>query len=140
MAFLDGSFAPAKRGGQHVGVTKKGKGTKWMLAVDGAGLPLGFHLASSNIAEVKLADRGYDSGTFRATLRCRGICECIPRKRRPSTWRAKRGNPVDTCRDDYRQRSMVERSFAWLGNLRRLLIHWEHLSSIYRSWYTVAVL
>ena len=28
MAFLDGSFVPAKKGGEHVGLTKKGKGTK----------------------------------------------------------------------------------------------------------------
>jgi transposase len=33
MAFLDGSFAPAKNGGDKVGLTKKGKGTKWMLVV-----------------------------------------------------------------------------------------------------------
>jgi hypothetical protein len=31
-------------------------------------------------------------------------------------------------------------SFAWLGNFRRLLIHWEHEFSVYRSWFTVAVL
>jgi hypothetical protein len=57
MAFLDGSFAPAKKGGDKVGLTKKGKGTKWMLVVDGHGLPLGFHLASSGTAEVKLAEQ-----------------------------------------------------------------------------------
>src|SRR5215471_4270368 len=32
IAFLDGSFVPAKRGGEKVGLTRKGKGTKWMLA------------------------------------------------------------------------------------------------------------
>src|SRR6516162_7055968 len=120
MSYLDGSFAPAKRGGEQVGVTKKGKGTKWMLVVDGTGLPLGFHLELANVAEVKLAartlaaisvprargrpkcrpeklvaDRGYDSSAFRATLRRRGIRMCIPPKRRPTNWRAKRGRPVD---------------------------------------------
>src|SRR6516225_5792212 len=98
MAFLDGSFVPAKNGGAHVGLTKKGKGTKWMLVVDGNGLPLGFHLDSANRAEVRLAqqtldtikvtrphgrpkqrpeklvaDRGYDSHAFRQALRRRGI-------------------------------------------------------------------
>jgi transposase len=112
MAFLDGSFAPAKKGGEKVGLTKKGKGTKWMLVVDGNGLPLGFHLASASTAEVRLAeqtldtirvsrprgrpkrrpeklvaDRGYDSGGFRSTLRRRGIRMCIPPKRRPSAAR-----------------------------------------------------
>jgi transposase len=165
MAFLDGSFAPAKKGGDTVGLTKKGKGTKWMLVIDGNGLPLGFHLASATTAEVTLAehtldtvsvprprgrpkqrpqklvaDRGYDSRAFRRALRQRGIHMCIPPKRRPKHWKAKRGRPVVARTDDYRQRYKVERSFAWLGNFRRLLIRWEHLSSVYRSFFTVAVL
>lgn len=61
MAFLDGSFAPAKKGGEYVGLTRKGKGTKWMLVVDGNGLPLGFHLDSANRAEVRLAQQTLDS-------------------------------------------------------------------------------
>lgn len=165
MAFLDGSFAPAKKGGEHVGLTRKGKGTKWMLVVDGNGLPLGFHLDSANRAEVRLAeqtldtirvarphgrpkqrpeklvaDRGYDSRAFRRALRRRGIRMCIPSKRRPATWKAKRGRPVVARKEDYRRRFTVERSFAWLGNFRRLLIRWEHHMSVYRSWFTVAVL
>src|SRR5262249_35721457 len=119
MCFLDGSFAPAKKGGQQVGLTKKGKGTKWMLVIDGNGLPLGFHLERATTAEVRLAaatldtisvarlrgrprrrpeklvaDRAYDSSAFRAMLRRRGIGRCIPPKRRPARWRPKRGRPV----------------------------------------------
>ncbi len=30
MAFFDGSLAPSEKGGEQAGVTKKGKGTKWM--------------------------------------------------------------------------------------------------------------
>jgi transposase InsO family protein len=119
MAFLDGSFVPAKKGGEHVGFTRKGKGTKWMLVVDASGVPLGFHLDSANRAEVRLAqqtldtlnvvrlrsrpkqrpaklvaDRGYYSSAFRRVLRARGIRRCIPPKRRPKHWKAKRGRPV----------------------------------------------
>jgi transposase len=165
IAFLDGSFVPAKRGGEQVGLTKKGKGTKWMLVTDGNGLPLGFHLESASRAEVRLAqqtldtikvarphgrpkqrpkklvaDRGYDSGGFRQELRRRGIGMCIPPKRRPKHWKAKRGRPVVARKEEFRLRYKVERSFAWLGNFRRLLIRWEHLFSVYRSWFTVAVL
>src|SRR5215831_3580436 len=61
MAFLDGSFVPAKKGGDKVGLTKKGKGTKWMLVVDGNGLPLGFRLDSASRAEVRLAQRTLDT-------------------------------------------------------------------------------
>lgn len=91
-------------GGDKVGLTKKGKGTKWMLVVDGNGLPLGFHLDSASLAEVRLAertldtvrvarprgrpkqrpaqliaDRGYDSRAFRAALRRCGIRMCTSR-------------------------------------------------------------
>jgi transposase len=61
MAFLDGSFVPAKKGGDKVGLTKKGKGAKWMLVVDGNGLPLGFHLDGANRAEVRLAEQTLDT-------------------------------------------------------------------------------
>src|SRR5258708_2951765 len=146
MAFLDGSFVPAKKGGDQVGLTRKGKGTKWMLVVEGNGLPLGFHLDSASRAEVRLAeqtldtlsvvrprarppqrpeklgaDRGYDSRAFRHALRRRGIQMCIPAKRRPATWRAKRGRPVLARKDDYRLPYQVERSVPCLGNYRRLL-------------------
>jgi transposase len=34
-SFLDGSFAPAKKGARKSEKTKRGKGTKWMVVVDG---------------------------------------------------------------------------------------------------------
>jgi transposase len=148
-----------------VGLTRKGKGTKWMLVVDGHGLPLGFHLAGANQAEVRLAaqtldsirvarprgrpkrrpaklvaDRGYDSRSFRTALRCRGMAMCIPPKRRPASWRARRGRPVVARKEDYQRRFTVERSFAWLGTYRRLLIRWERLFVVYRSFFIVALL
>jgi transposase len=160
MAFPDGSFVPAKKGGEHVGLTRKGKGTTWMLVVDGNVLTLGFHLDSANRAEGQLAqqtldtinvarphgrlkqrpmklvaDRGYDSSAFRRLLRRRGIGMCIPTQRRPVTWRAKRGRPVVARTQEYRLRYNVERSFAWLGNYRRLLIRWDHLFAVYRSFF-----
>jgi transposase len=165
IGFIDGSFAPAKRGGDKVGLTRKGKGTKWMLVVDGNGVPLGFHLDSAACAEVRLAertldtirvmrprgrprqrpkklvaDRGYDSKGFRCALRRRGIQMCIPPKRRPATWRVKRGRPVVVRKADYGLRYRVERSFAWLGNFRRLLIRWEHCCAIYHSFFSVALM
>jgi hypothetical protein len=65
---------------------------------------------------------------------------CIPPKRRPKHWKAKRGRPVVVRKDDYRLRYKVERSFAWFGNFRRLLIRWEHLFSVYRSLFTFGAL
>jgi transposase len=42
-------------------------------------------------------------------------------------------------KDDYHQRFTVERSFAWLGNFRRLLIRWERHFSVYRSFFAFGV-
>jgi hypothetical protein len=87
-----------------------------------------------------VADRGYDSRVFRRMLRGRGIRMCIPPKRRPAQWKSKRGRPVVACKNDTQLRFTVERSFAWLGNFRRRLIRWERLFTVYRRWFTVALL
>jgi transposase len=102
-SFLDASFAPAKKRGECVSKTKRGKGTKWMVVVDGSGIPLGSQLASANPAEVTLAestlkkvsvpqprgrarsrplrviaDRGYNSDPLRWRLLKRGILLITP--------------------------------------------------------------
>src|SRR5919204_3504810 len=94
-----------EKGGPKVGTTKRGKGTKWMVLVDGAGTPLGAYLEAASPAEVTLlertldtvavgrpgkpgrprqrparliADRGDDSHPRRARLVRRGIAPIIP--------------------------------------------------------------
>jgi transposase len=71
IVFLDGSFVPAKKGGDHVGLTKKGKGTKWMLVVDGNGLPW----ASTSTAPTRLryAWRPSRPWTPSGPLACAGV-------------------------------------------------------------------
>src|SRR3989304_9068168 len=66
------------RGGDAVGATKRGKGTKWMVVVDGQGLPLGSQLTSASPAEVTLAEAPLDAivasaraGDRRQSLRLR---------------------------------------------------------------------
>ena len=49
-------LCPREKRGAGVGKTKKGKGTKWMLLVDGAGTPLGAHLDSARPSETKLLE------------------------------------------------------------------------------------
>lgn len=142
--------------GAGVGKTKKGKGTKLMLVTDTQGTPIGFLLESASPAEVKLApatlatvrvksrqgqlrtrprqlvaDRAYDSRTFRESLRKRGIKVCIPTRHRPKNWRKKRGRPRVLDKAAYKNRYKIERTFAWMGNFRRLLIRWEHLLCVY---------
>jgi hypothetical protein len=47
---------PSQKGGFCVAKTKRGKGTKIMLLVDGHGTPLGVDIASASPAEVKLIE------------------------------------------------------------------------------------
>jgi transposase len=136
-----------------------------MRVTDAKGMPIGFKLCAANHSEHKLAqptmeqinirqkrgrpksrpkalcaDRGYASNTFRSYLRARGIKPCIPDKRRPGHWRSKRGRPTTYDRERYKKRFIIERSFAWLGNYRRLLIRWEHIFSVYRAFFLLALI
>ncbi len=43
-----------KKGGHKVGKTKRRKGTKWMVLVDGSGTLLRAYLDSASLSEVKL--------------------------------------------------------------------------------------
>ena len=134
-----------------------------MLVAEGNGLPIGFRLASASPHEVKLAvptlqtvrvprrgkgrprqrpeelvaDKAYDSKSFRRSLRCRGIKPTIPNYERPPRKRPKRGRPVKTG-PGYAERWKIERTFAWLGNFRRLLVRQEHILSTFRAFFLVA--
>jgi transposase len=55
--FIDGSFAPAKRGGAAVGKTKRGQGSQIMAVVEAHGLPLAVTLESATPHEVKLVEQ-----------------------------------------------------------------------------------
>lgn len=135
-----------------------------MLATDGSGTPIGFHLAGANHSEHKLAeqtlatirvkrkrgraktrpkqlcaDRGYTSKAFRSYLHKRDIKACIPDKRRPKSWRPKRGRPIRHDAELYKQRFIIERTFAWLGYYRRLLVRWENTFSVYRGFFLLAL-
>jgi transposase len=160
--FSGRQFRSSKKRGFGVGNTRKGKGTKWMVVADGKGIPLGSQLASANTAEVSLAeatleqisvpragrgrpqkrplrviaDRGYDSDALRWRLLERGILLICPhRKGRRQADR----NDARTLRR-YRKRWKIERTFAWLGNYRRLLVRHENHLLMYRAFFHLACL
>ncbi|MDZ7379454.1 MAG: DDE transposase, partial [candidate division KSB1 bacterium] len=54
--FSGRQFRSSQKGGFAVGKTKRRKGTKWMVVVDGSGIPLGSQLAWASPAEVTLAE------------------------------------------------------------------------------------
>jgi transposase len=115
-------------------------GSKHHLLVDAAGVPLAVALTSGNRSDVTqllplvdgitplagkvgrprqqpdriVADRGYDHDTYRRELWRRGVKPII----------AHRGTEHGSGLG--RWRWVVERTFAWMRNYRRLRIRWEH--------------
>lgn len=144
---------PGKKRGADIGKTKRGKGTKCMVVGDGKGVPLGVCLSSASAAEIRLApqalrtvavpragagrprqrmlrliaDRAYDGEGFRKHLAARGIelvCPHRKNRRRPAT--------QDGCKlRRYRRRWRIERTIAWLGHFRRLVVRYERLTSVF---------
>ena len=143
---------PGEKGGAKIGPTKRGKGTKWMVLVDGAGTPLGAYLDAASPAEVTLlektldsqpirgkpqrliADRGYDSNAVRRLLTLRGIQPIIPA--RSNNMRAT--DQDGRCLRRYRRRWIVERTFAWLGHFRRLTVRYDRLLATYGGFFHLA--
>ena len=136
-----------------------------MLVADGNGLPLGLYLARANHHEVKLAvptlqtvrvlrlrgqgrpkqrpkelvaDKAYDSRSFRRWLRSKGIKPTIPTYERRKRKRPKIERPLAEVGSGYAERWKVERTFAWLGNFRRLLVRHERYLVTFRAFFLVA--
>ncbi len=123
-----------------------------MVVVDGQGLPLGSQLTSASPAEVTLAeatlepipveaqpervitDKAYDSDHLRVALSSRGmelICPHRTNRRRPKTQDGRKLRR-------YRRRWKIERTFAWLGNFRRLVVRYERHLLMYASFFHLA--
>ena len=127
-----------------------------MVVVDGQGVPLGSQLTSATPAEVRfaeptldairigtgrpkqplrvIADRGYDSNPLRLRLRKRGILLIAPHRRNRTRNLMNDGRMLRR----YRKRWKVERTFAWLGNYRRLVVRYDRRLSMYRAFFHLA--
>jgi len=148
-----------QKGGAAVGKTKRGKGTKWMVLVDGQGLPLGVRLESASSGEATLAeatlqevrvprpkgrprqkperviaDRAYDSDPLRERLMKRGIELIVPYRSNNKQRRYEDGRKLRR----YKRRWIIERTNAWFGQFRRLLVRHEHLIATYRAFFYLA--
>lgn len=132
-----------------------------MVLVDGAGTPLGVYLDAATPAEVTLLeatlatvavrrrhragrprqkptrlilDRGYDSNPLRRRLAQRGIEPIIPARSNRHSASHQDGRTLRR----YRHRWIVERTIAWLGHFRRLLIRHERFTRIYGAFLHLA--
>lgn len=149
--FIDGSFAPAKRGGPAVGKTKKGKGSKIMAIVEAQGLPIAATIDSANPHEVKLVeqtldarfldeqperligDKAYDADQLDADLAAQGIAVIAPH-RENRLHRTQDGRPLRRKK----RRWKVERFFAWLQPFRRVITRWEVKAENYLGFVNLA--
>jgi transposase len=136
--YIDGTFAPAKRGGLQVGKTKRGKGSKLLAVADGEGLPLAVLISSATPHEVTLVqstlearfveerptrligDKAYDSDQLDTELAAQGI-EVIAPHRQNRVHKTQDGRRLRR----YKKRWRVERLFAWRHGFRRLVVRWE---------------
>lgn len=115
--------------------------TKRHLITDGGGLPLAVAVTAANVNDYHqllplldqlsvpadgravLADRGYDAKAVREGISARGYTPRVSARNRPGQGR-RRDNQA-------RERSVIERTFAWLSWLRRLATRWERRGELY---------
>jgi transposase len=123
------------------------RGSKHHLLVDATGIPLAWKLTGGNRNDVTQliplvdavpavrgalgrprrrpervsADRGYDHDKYRRLLWQRGIKPVIARRQ------TEHGSGLG------RYRWVVERTFAWLHNFKRLLVRYERRADMHRA-------
>lgn len=93
--------------------------TQLLPLIDGVGPVAGKPGRPRQRAERVLADRGYDHDKYRRELWKRGVKPVIARRN------TEHGSGLG------RERWVVERTFAWLHNLRRLRIRYERDPSLH---------
>jgi len=138
-AYVDATFASAKKGASPFGPTRRGKGTKIIAVAADNSLPLAVSVDSASLAECQLVeyvlagsfldqlparlvgDKAYDSDPLDRTLQEEYGIEMIAPNRRNRS-RSQDGRKLRR----YRRRWKVERFFAWMHNFRRLVTRWEY--------------
>jgi transposase len=144
-----------EKGGAKIGpspVDRGRAGSKHHLLVDGAGIPLAWTLTGGNRNDVTqllelldrvppvrgragrprrrprtlIADRGYDHDAYRRLVWQRGIKPLIARRQ------TGHGSGLG------RHRWVIERTFAWLHNRRRLLIRTDRQAEIHEGFLALA--
>src|SRR6266508_20682 len=144
-----------EKGGSQTGpspVDRGRRGRKHHLLVEAGGVPLAWTLTGGNRNDVTqllalldrvppvrgragrprrrpdrvVADRGYDHDKYRRLLRLRGIKPTIARRQ------SEHGSGLG------RERWVVERTFAWLHNRRRLLVRTDRRDDIHEGFLALA--
>jgi len=150
--YIDGSYVPAKNGGDCVGKCRAGNATKVMALADSAGLPIAVAIADGSRHDVALVDqtldeavthelparmigdRAFDSIELADRLHRERNIELIAPKRRTSRRRIQDGRAMRR----YKRRWKVERLFGWLKRFRRIAARWERNADNYLGFIQLA--
>lgn len=81
-----------------------------------------------------ICDRAYDSDPLRARLAARGIEQVTPHRRNRTKPRRQDGRKLRR----YKRRWKIERTIAWLGAFRRLLVRWERSDKLFLTFVHLA--
>jgi transposase len=153
--------APRRKKGLRSRKNQAGQGAKWMGVVDGRGVPWdttftlhprrksGSRKPHSRRFRVGrrhragrprqkplrvIADKAYDSDPLRERLARRGIELIAPHRSN----RKKPATQDGRALRRYKRRWIVERTNAWLGNFRRLVVRYDRSLTIYRAFFHIA--
>lgn len=150
-------FHHREKRGSAVGKTRRGKGTKCMVVVDGNGIPVGAQLASAQLAECRLAestlaqvkvprkgrgrprshwkrviaDRGYDSDALRMRFHKRQTELIVPYRKHVRNRRFEDKRKLRR----YRKRWKIERTNAWLQNFRRIQVRYDRILTVFQGFF-----
>jgi transposase len=125
-----------------------------MVLVERQGVPLGITIAAASPAEVTLVDatlqtrvtphrrhpkhllgdKAYDSDALRERLAARGVVFTSPYRDNCITRPYEDGRRLRT----YRHRWIIERTIAWFGAFRRLLIRHERSTRMFLAFFQFA--
>jgi transposase len=125
-----------------------------MVLVERQGIPLGITITAASPAEVTLVDatlktrvtphrrnpqhligdRAYDSDPLRERLATRGIVLTSPYRDNNRHRRYEDGRRLRT----YRHRWIIERTIAWFGAFRRLLVRHERSTRMFLAFFQLA--
>ena len=147
--YVDGTFVRGCLGGDKIGVTKAGKGSKIMAIVNKDSKPLAAIVTSANPHEITLleqtlrdlpdienpkiivGDRAYDSDDHDAQCKKNHRIKLVaPHKKNR---RKKPTQKPKELKKYYQKRWCVERFFAWTKHARRLLNRFEKRSYIFQG-------
>src|ERR1039457_2792236 len=135
-ALLDGSFAPAKKGARpSVKPSAARERSGWYWETVKVSVPRAKGRPRQKPKRV-IADRGYDSDPLRERWKRRGIELIAPYRKNNKERRYEDGRKLRR----YKRRWIIERTNAWLGQFRRLLVRHEHLLTTYRAVFYLACL